>query len=258
MSNPTHKSIYEFTVYTEKDVPKTETSEVDGKTVSVTTTVKEKAATFFSFRKPSRAERDEADEYRVQEWTRLIKKGVMAEGLLSKEYSNNGGILSDTQLEHRMALKVHLIAKMEDHKRLVSENDSKGAIAALSDIVKIREEIIQAENEVNAFYENTAEARARNKLTEYLVVNFSYFRDAPDKEWEPFFKGNTLEARRDYLEQLNENKDALFLQAWERLLFVAALYISLSGNLTKEDIVAFEKDITSASPDSSGMTVIAD
>lgn len=247
------KPLYEFTIEVQREVGKQDEHEENGVTTIVKTKVKEPAPVFVCFKKPSRAEREDADTYRAVQWQEYVKKGVLPEALLLKTYSNSGGILDDLQKAEYNGLRAKLLHTMEDYQRA---RVAKEPIADLTEqILILRDKIIQFEREQNVFFENTAEAKARNKLTEYLVLHQSYKRDSVEKPWEPMFSGLTTEDRAVSLENAEENADEIYIKARERLWFISALYIQLGGDISKDDIAAFEKQPDEKPNGSSSETV---
>lgn len=253
------KPLYEFTVNVMREFEKTETREENGASVTTKTKVKEPTPLFLCFKKPSRAEREDADTYRAAQWNRYLEKGLMPEAILSRDYANRGGVMDDGQKAQYHQLRSKLLDRMEEYQRLTALKD-EGAAAVRDEIMILRDEVIRMEREQNVFFANTAEAKARDRLTEYLVLNHSYTREAPDKPWVPLFKGDSLDARLTDIESREDSAEEVYALSKDRLWFIAALYVSLGGDVSKKDIEAFEEQLTAESDDATtpaAATVVA-
>lgn len=243
MSNQPHfKPLYEFTVDVPKEIEK-ETSRQEGdKTITEKIKVVEPVPQFFCFKRLSRVEREEADLYRSSQWAYFVKRGLMAEALLVRDYTNGGGILSDSDQKRWIETRVKLVDKMREYQMLQANKESDRAIEVSKEMMMLQDEIISLQNQQSVFFENTAEARARSKLTIYLALMFTYTKDAPEKQWEPYFKGATIEEKLAILDELEEGGSEIFVKVWNRVSMLSILYISAGGSITKEDIDSFDKE----------------
>ncbi len=236
------KYIYEFTAYVDKDVPKAETTTVDGVTTTVTTTVKERVPHYFAFKKPSRAEREDAEAFRASAWRKYVEKGLFPEAILLKTYENYGGILSESQNKAYREMRADTVLKMQDYQLAHIAKDEEKAKVIMNEIMGLRDSIVTFEREQSAFFENTAEAKARNKLIEYLMLWMSYHREDPSKPYAPYFDGADLDAKYVQLETREDSEDPLYSKARDRLAFVASLFVALNGNVTKQDVDEYTKE----------------
>lgn len=229
------KTLYTFSVDKTVNVEKTETKE-DG--TKVVTTVKEKTPLQFSIKKPSRAETDEADIFRAATLHELIRKGVMPQAVLAKTYENEGGFLSDNELEYDLSLRRQLFERSEELKNLkVNEQDNKVAIdATLKEIFKLQNSIIDFQQSQNSFYTDTAEFKAKTKFVEYLLVFLTYHSPKNDGKLEQYFKGNSFNEKSRALEALEEENDEVYLQVRDKVLFVISVYMQLGNSVKQEDI----------------------
>ncbi len=234
-----YKYIYEFEAKVEKEVTKVEKKEENGAITTVETKVKESVPVFFAFKKPSRAEREDAEEYRARKWGEFVKKGIMPEAILLKSYANYGGILDEEQKKYYIKIRASYAEKLERLQLAKISKDEEKSIELMSESLRLRDEIIEFERNQSAFFENTAEAKSRNKLIEYLILKLTYFKSSSDKQYEPYFKGEEVDEKLKFLENLEDSKDELILKVWGQLLFISSLYVSLGGDLKKEDIEEF-------------------
>ncbi len=240
------KFIHEFSIATEREIDKTESREENGATVTTTTKVKESTPHFFCFKKPSRVERENAEEYRAQQWGEYVKRGVLPTALLLKTYANGGGTFNDAQKADYHQLQETYVLKSQEYQLAVVQKEAGKASVALKELLLLREQIVELERSQSDFYENTAEAKAKFKMTEWLLLHLSYHRASPEAAWEPYFKGADLAAKLDNLDSLEESNDETYQKARSELTTVAsiaALFIMGGGVLTKESVEAFVKEI---------------
>lgn len=232
------KSIYTFSVNKEVEVEKTETREENGVSTTVKTKVKEQKPFTFAIKKPSRAEREESDLVRAQYLSEYIRRGILPEAILSKTYSNQGGLLDDVERSNYLNLHLKLHEKTERYKELaVNEKDNKDAIdTALKEIVELRQQLVSLQSEQADFYQNTAEFKAKTKLIEYLFTNLVYWCPDDNKDFEPYFRGGDFEGKLKHVEELEDNEDELYMKMKDRALFAVTVYLQLGGNVKSEEL----------------------
>jgi len=241
------KSIYEFEIQKEVEVDKVETREENGSTISVTTKVKENKPTYFAIKRPSRNEKEEGEMNRAAHFALCVERGVITQAALRKKYGDTGGIYTNEEEKQYAILRQKLRDLLEDYQLASvdldkkTEEEKKRRNEIFDEIFEIRRKIIEFENSATLFYQDTAESKARNKLIEFFILNLTYWKTEKDKEWVPFFKGNTLEEKLAYLCDLEDNDDEIYLKIGEKLAFVVTLLLT-SPNLTKEEIESIEKE----------------
>lgn len=239
------KTLYDFTVFTEREVDETTSRQEGDKTVTETVKVKKRTPHMFAFQKPSRAQRELADEEHAVWWTRYVERGIMPEAQLIKTYNNYGGVFSEEEKHSLKTLEATLLLRLDDLRRAqIQEKDDLPKLRALAEeVVDLRTRIIDFRQARDVFYSNTAEAKAKAKLIEYLVLHFSWHREDETKDWQQFFAGNTTDEKNASRDKLEEAADELFSLARDRLVFVATIYATAQGNLNKGDIEAFEQSL---------------
>lgn len=239
------KTIYEFEVKKQVEVDKVETREENGATISVTTKVKEDKPIFFAIKRPSRNEKEEGEMHRAAYFALCVERGIITQAALRKKYGDTGGIYTNEEEKQYSILRAKLRDSLEQYQLLsvnLDEKDKGKRDQIFEEIFDIRRKIIEFENSATLFYQDTAESKARNKLIEYFILNLTYFKDGVDKEWAPFFKGESVEEKTKYLATLEDNDDELYLKVGEKLAFVVTLLLT-SPNLTKEEIENIEKEV---------------
>lgn len=238
------KHIYDFEISKEVEVDKIETREENGATISVTTKVKEKRPIYFAIKRPSRNEKEEAEMHRAAHFALCVEKGIITQAALRKKYGDTGGVYTNEEEKQYGILRNRLRDALEEYQLLsvnLEDKDKEKRDNVFEEIFSIRGKIMEFENSATLFYQDTAEAKARNKLIEYFILHLTYFREDTAKEWLPYFKGETVEEKIKHLSSLEDGDDELYMRIGERLAFVVTLLLT-SPNLTKEEIENIEKE----------------
>ncbi len=233
--------LFDFTVSVSRQVDEVTTRVEDGKTTTETVKATKTVQVPVCLKKPSRIERDEADLERAVWETHFMNKGIMPKALLLKTYANNGGILSEDEFLRWKKMQADFLQVQSDLKRLQSTDPTnKAAIdAAALSFVTLRDDLIAFEQEYSTFFSNTAEAKAREKLIQWLVMHLSHYRpvkaDESFDEWTPLFIGKTLDEKLDYFDEKIDENDDIITKARAMLWFFGTVLTSSDGPITKED-----------------------
>lgn len=239
--NPLH----EFTVSISKEVDQINTRIEGDKTITETVKATKVVNIPFCIKVPSRPENEEADIVRAVWWTKFMERGVVTEAALIKKYTNDGGTLPDEDKKLLEALNLEFIdVQMKLKEAEILNKDEPEILRPLRiKFFDIREEITKIHRSQAPYFENTAEAKAREKHIQWLVLNMSYFKphqpDESQGEWQPFFVGKTMEEKLTYFDSLVEKRDELWVKARGMLELIAALYSSSNGRITGEEIANF-------------------
>lgn len=244
---------FEFTVTLPKEVDQVSTR-VEGegpnaKTISETTKVTRNVAVPVCLKKPSRVEREDADVERAVWETQYITKGILPRALLLKHYNNYGGVLSDQEKKDYDAFRTEADLLTKELELLyVTEKENEETIRQKTKRWhEVREWIIQFEQERSVFFNNTAEAKARQKLIEWYVLHLAYYKPVnPDEsigEWTPLFEGTTTEEKLESFDEMAENQDQMLAKSRSMLEFLATIVASNNGSVSKEEIAEFAQTI---------------
>jgi hypothetical protein len=174
----------------------------------------------------------------------------MPEAMLIKLYTNQGGTMP---AEYRQLLD-ELQIEFSDIQLKLTEAEvlEKGNLEVLRPLrlrfFDISEQITAIHRSQAPFFENTAEAKAREKHIEWLVLNMSYYRphnaDESLAPWTPFFPGQTIEEKLEAYDKMAQDKNELLLKAKDMLQLVAVFYSSSNGRGSPEEVAAFVEDAT--------------
>lgn len=225
------KLIYTF------NVNKTTESQENGETV------KKKTPVYFGIKKPSRAEKEEAELVRSEYLSKYIRRGVLPEAILSKTYDNQGGTITENERASLIILQLQLIEKQEEYKKLGVEKASKEELDKISaEITSIYNEISEIQFKHSMFYENTAEFKAKTKMISYLAGVLTYFRKEENAEWERYFESDVLEEILNKSDELEESEDEVYMKAKDRILFAVSFYVQNPSLTDKDEISNKIKD----------------
>jgi hypothetical protein len=221
------KKLYEFTVTKVESVVKKETATNDkGEKVTTEKTVDEKVKHGFFLRKPTRALYDEAELFYGVELSKGIKAGLLTKALLAKRYENDGGSLSDGEIERYGNLYLDFYRRTDDYQRLLmkadedmSESDKETLSGLELELQDTRSTLTQFEMEQQSLYEQTAEVRARNKTILWWILNISY-----EEAGNPYFPGDTFEARLSKYDDLNDDEELFTATVIQRLTYFVSFW----------------------------------
>ena len=242
------KKLYEFTVTKVEPVIKKEPSTNDkGDKVITETTVDEKIKYSFFLRKPTRALYDEAELFYGIELSKGIKAGLLTKALLAKRYENDGGSLSDGEIERYGNLYLDFYRKTDEYQKLLIRDDDELSdkerdtmLSLESELQENRSTLTQFEMEQQSLYEQTAEVRARNKTILWWILHLSHDDNGP------YFKGKTFEEKLEKYDDLSEEEDIFTSTVIQRLTyFVSFWFVGRAGSQEEFDQMLKEQGFNS-------------
>jgi hypothetical protein len=240
------KELFSFNITVNKEVEKTETKEENGQTITVTQKVKEDVPVRIIIKQPSRKNMEDADLQYSIEMSNCVKKGILTKGMLTKKYSDTGGMFSEDDANELMKLYSVVTSWQNELTRVVSKTDvNKEAETALIDkILAAKARIVQLESDNLTLFNNTADTIAQNNVIRWFCLNMAHTQVMPNGNIEPMFKGLTTEEKLAQLYAMDETEDAVYTKAFRKLMtFVSFWYFS--KNVKKEDFEKLDSDIES-------------
>jgi hypothetical protein len=202
----------------------------------------------FALLKPNRRLREDGELFYAAETSRFAKAGVLPKAAWGTILSNGGGSISDQEREQYGTLLLRfrdlsfelqtILIKGEGER---SETEKLRSDELINDLDDIRKDIQNFEASQIAIFENTAEAKARNRTILWWVMNLSYAKNGED--FKPIFKGETFEEKLleyDSFEE-EENKYEFLLGVIRRITYLTTLWF-LGRVETNEDFEAFDKN----------------
>lgn len=203
----------------------------------------------FGLLKPNRRLREDGELFYATETSRFAKAGVLPKAAWGTILSNGGGSISDQEREEygNLLLKFRdlsfelqsILIKGESERTDAEKIRSDELINNLDDI---RKAIQNFEASQISIFENTAEAKARNRAILWWVMNLSYEKDGDN--YKSIFKGDTFEEKLlqyDSFEEEEENKYEFLLGVIRRITYLVTLWF-LGRVDTNEDFAAFDKN----------------
>ena len=230
------KKLYTFKQYKTEKVKEKETTENEnGEKVTVEKELEKKVARDFFIRRPNRRLYDDAELYYAVKLSEGIKAGLLTKALLEKRYENDGGSLSDPEIERYGTLYSEFyenqreLIDLED-KSEKSESDKK-RLDDLKDILSSTRTALTAfEMSQQNLFDQTAEVRARNKTILWWVLNLSYAVAEDGKEY-PFFTDGSSEEKLEYYDQLTEEEDEFIEEVIKKFTYLISFwYVSKVDN----------------------------
>lgn len=223
------KKLHSFTVIREIEVSKKETSENEkGEKVTTEKMVKEKQSKYFYIRKPSRALYDDAELFFAIKLSEGIKAGLLTKALLAKRYENDGGPLSETEIERYGNLYVDFYKRQTEYFTILDKDEDKRTpedkekLSELEKALKSTRQILtQFELEQQSLYEQTAEVRARNKTILWWILNLSY-SESENGEQSSVFQGKSYDEKLVSYDELAESSEAF----WEKVIQRFTYFVS--------------------------------
>jgi hypothetical protein len=201
----------------------------------------------FALLKPNRRLREDGELFYATETSRFAKAGVLPKAAWGTILSNGGGTISDQEREQYgnlllkfrdLSFELQSILIKGDGER--TELEKKRSNELIQDLDSIRKEIQNFEASQIAIFENTAEAKARNRTILWWVMNLSYEKEGDN--YKPIFVGDSFEEKLlqyDGLEE-DENKYEFLLGAIRRITYLITLWF-LGRAENEEDFKAFDK-----------------
>jgi hypothetical protein len=221
------KKIYEFSVY--------KTVEENGEKVLKPLN--------FALKRPSRAEKEEAELVRSEYLAKYIRRGVLPEAILSKTYDNQGGTITENERASLIVLQLQLIEKQEQYKKASVDKIAKEELDKLAnEIASIHNEMAAIQFKHSMFFEDTAEFKAKTKMISYLAGILTYWRKDEQSEWERYFKSDNLEEILDETDRLEESGDETYQKIKDKILFAVSFYVQNPSLANSNEIESKLKD----------------
>jgi len=256
MSN---KEIYSFSteVQQTKEVSETKT-EFNKETgepekVTVSKTVEAPVRYRIVLKQPTRRQMEEADmEYSI-EMSRCIKKGILTKAMLSKKYSDLGGMMTE---DDALELNKHYARVGElqtEYQRLQSKEkktsqDLSTIRQVLIDLTETRTSIVNLETAYSALFNHTADTKAQNKAIMWYVVNLTYFKEEESEgELLPLFEGVSADEKLEQYYVFDEQGKSEIFNNIKNKLTTFVSYWFFSSSTDKEDFDNLNEDVEEVS-----------
>ena len=184
------KKLFEFMVPKETEVEETEVSKNEkGEEIKTTKKVKKKEQVKVFLRKPTRALFDEAELFYGVRLSEGIKAGLLTRALLSKRFTNDGGVLSEEEKNVYATLYVALFERQNEFQKLSIKDESERTEQekirykeVVGELTELRTQIQDFETAQASLFDQTAENRAR-KITNLYKHCLFILEDAVNSQY---------------------------------------------------------------------------
>jgi hypothetical protein len=165
------------------------------------------------FIKPTVSQLEDADFFYGQKYNELINAGFLTKAMLAKKMGDLGGMTGKASEE----IMAELISENMEASRSIQffegsknldEEQKKQLEEAKVSFAKTNNAIQNIERDMRGQFNQTAEAKAEQKLIEWLVLNFSFYEDKLDDDKKTLFAlfdGENYDEKRSYLLSLQED-----------------------------------------------------
>tara|TARA_S200002703_G_scaffold29347_1_gene25213 strand:+ start:2299 stop:3201 length:903 start_codon:yes stop_codon:yes gene_type:complete len=235
------KKLYEFTLK-EKVTNKVEekSTDKDGNEVTITKDKTEEVDRVVFLKKPSRSMYDEAELYYGVQLSEGIKAGLLTRALLAKRFSNDGGIMSDTEKKEYADLYLKLFENQNSIQRLSAIKKEERTPEESVELEKatqedglIKKEIQEFEMAQSSLFDQTAENRARNKTILWWVLSISYLEDKEGKPT-PIFAGDSLTEKLNSYDLIEEEGTDFQEEVIKKLIYYVSYWYVSSAQTPEE------------------------
>ncbi|MBM3453898.1 MAG: hypothetical protein FJX80_01990 [Bacteroidetes bacterium] len=238
------KELFSYIVKVTKEIEKTESKEENGQKITVTQKVKEEVPVKIIIKQPSRKNLEDAELQFSIELSSCIKKGILTKGMLTKKYSDTGGMLSEEDAKELIALYNKITQYQNELLLLTSKSDYDKQVEAeiINKITTTRMRMVQVESLYRTLFDNTADNIAQNNVIRWFCVHMAHTQVMPEGDIEPMFKGSTTEQKLESLHLMDENEDEVYNKAYRKLATFMSFWF-FSKNAKREDFEKLENDI---------------
>lgn len=245
--NELDKELYSFIVYKKEKVDKAEESvNENGEKVTITKTVEEEVPITVVFKRPSRKIQDEANMEAAAKMSQCIKRGILTKAMLSKKYSDTGGVLSEVEAREHSArynrlneLQVEFINLAVSKK----EADIKRQEEVNKELNELRREIAEVETNYSVLFDQTADTiTLKHKMLFYTLFLTAIKNE--DGELYDYFEGYDFEEKLEDFYKKEESDDIIYREVRLKMSYFVSFWENGLAS-SKEQFEKLEKDIDS-------------
>lgn len=238
-TDTTPKILHEWVITQTKEIDETAPETINGQTVQVTRKVKKDIPTRMSIKSPTRRELRAAELHYGKEFNRYVTLGFLPRSILvNKHLDMTGGVLSQKERVQAAKLAEKHAQLESDLVRSLNEPEEVKAKIRL-ELAAVRSEMSDINSSNEAVFNHTAEAKAQSSLNNWFIYNLILIDRAG--KWQPYFEGETFEAKEEFMWKLEESNDPFFILAVDKI----ATYIQMfnMGANTPEQFKALEEEL---------------
>jgi hypothetical protein len=222
----------------------------------------------FHILNPSRKMREEGELFYASKLSAFISSGVLPKIVWDRLFKDSGGIVSKSDEDEYSSLIKRSVEKNIRLEALISIPEGKRSNEEKSEIFDIQSEIVNLRSaihkieisQINAF-ENTAEAKARNKTIVWWSANLAC-EQHDDDSVSLILGGGSIESKLDAYDDISES-DEFLNECMSRINYLVTVWY-LGSASSQEEFKKFDEeyvsnfDLTSAEEDETDLVVISD
>ena len=202
-------------------------------------------------KKPTRTMLADADMFYSIQLSKYIKMGLLTAEQLAKRQVDIGGTFSEEQQKHYAHLQALIAEKQEMFLRLMAqkelspdEEDRKKSL--YEDMSLLRSQIMDYEYIKTQVYEHTANAKARNDVILWWVLNLANcgeIIEGKETVVAPMFVGETHETRKLKLDEMEDNENELLAESFHKMIKAVTLWywIGISDKQKLDEMLVDEE-----------------
>lgn len=183
-------------------------------------------------KKPTRSMYSEADMFYSIQLNKYIKMGLLTAEQIAKRQIDVGGTFSDEQQKHYIELQKLLAEKQEMLLRImskteISQDEEERKKNLISDTAILKNQLTDYEYIKNQIYEHTANAKARNDLILWWVLNLSMIaeiEEGKESNLVKMFEGETFDTRKLKLQEMEDNDNEIIKNVFSKLVRIVTLW----------------------------------
>mgnify|MGYP004337701717 CR=1 FL=1 len=262
------KELYSFDVKRQivKEVPYMKKTK-DGEEVEAIKKSKKTIKNRVVFAKPNISAIEDAEFFYGQKFNEYINAGFLTKAMLAKKMGDNGGLNSEVASD-RMAdivkknMAASKVIEFFAGAKDLTEEQKQQLQEAEEDFIATQAEVHEYEVALASQFNQTADAKAEQKLIEWLVLKFSFYEEEAEdkKKLFPLFEGESYETKRNSMIMLQELEDediedavlhklkAVFDKSFDTLIRVVSIWYNKLGT-DQESIDKVLKDLFNESAD---------
>lgn len=242
MEKENNKYIYETTVNKEIIEQITEEREENGEKIKITRDSKKIKPVKIAVLKPDRKKYKEADIFYAKTLSNYLKEGLLPYSLVSKRYMNDGGPFTDNEKKAVNAMRNRYSELQEEYFKMegtLTDEQNKRRGQILSEMTQINQEINQLNNSYSDIFENTAEAKTKNDIIEWWILNLSLINEE-DKEYKLLYGDDDHDSKVEMLEKLEAKDDPFTNEVIKKLSYFVSFWYTSGSKLGLEEFKSAE------------------
>jgi len=204
-----------------------------------------------ALKKPTRTLLSDADMYYSIRLSTYIKMGLLTAEQIAKRQVDVGGTFTDEQQKHYAKLQSLIGEKQEMLLRLMAKKDlspdeEERKRALYDDTAMLRSQAMDYEYIKNQVYEHTANAKARNDVILWWVLNLATIQSVDEEgaEVKVMFQGENFETKKMSLEEMEDSEDGVLEESFTHMIKAVTLWYWMGiGNADKiQELLASEEN----------------